>query len=246
VRLCLHESVNARLLRRHSNRVPVSLPDLGVASLSEPFGRNSVPNSDGDETKSSKKNRGDRDSTVTGALIARRGTILVALISVVGAVVVAVINLSGQPAKGAGDQGASTGSPSQKTAEVQQEKAPADSASGQVKLDAGMGVDLDEPNPKAVPVSGANGDIDLYFDGSSMSSNRLGLSYYYGSESGAQAQCPKVIADGDHVVPGPAVDFAGGQSCLRTSKGVIGWISVNDVKRSANSSYEVLNYKLFH
>lgn len=203
---------------------------------------------DGDRSMSNDKTkRSEKDSTVTVALIARRGTIVVALISLVGAVVVALINLSAQPVKGAGGQDGSTAPSSLVATGVQQQKsAPAEAVSGQVKLDEGMGVDLDDPQPKPVSVSGPNGDIDLYFDGSYISSNRSGLSYYYGNESGAQSQCPKVISEGEHVIPGPVVETTGGQSCLRTSKGTVGWIGVNDIKLSGNAHYIVYNYKLFH
>jgi len=198
------------------------------------------------------KNVKSSDPTVTAALVTRRGAILVAVITavigLVSAVVVALINTSAQPAKGADNRSLpSTSAPSSQatTGVPQQQSTPGDTVPEQVKLDAGTGVDLDAPGAGPVSASGPNGDVDLYYDGGNLTSNRKGLFYYYGTEQEAKAQCPKIVSEGKGTVPGPQVIFAGGQQCLRTSKGTAGWISVNDVKIDDNSGYMVLNYKLF-
>ncbi|GAB3745840.1 hypothetical protein GCM10027598_83100 [Amycolatopsis oliviviridis] len=212
-----------------------------------------MTNNDRAQSKTARAGTGKHsDPSVTAAHVTRRGAILAAVITaVIGAVatvVVALINSGAQPAKGAEDRGApaTPGSSSQAAAVApQQQSTPGEAVPEQVKLDAKTGVDLDGPNVVPVSTTGPNGDIDLYYDGGNLTSNRKGLFYYYGTEKEAKEQCPKVVSEGKDAVPGPQVIFAGGQQCLRTSKGTAGWISVNDVKIDDNSGYMVINYKVF-
>ncbi|UMP04504.1 hypothetical protein [Amycolatopsis sp. EV170708-02-1] len=210
-----------------------------------------MTNNDHDREKTNRaRNAKTPDPTVTAALVSRRGVILAAVITAVlglmGAVLVALINTSAQPAKGADDRGTPPRSSTQSAAGTQhQESKPAEAVPEQVKLDADTAVDLDEPGASPLSAPGPNGDMDLHFDGSTLASNRSGLFYYHGTEQEATAQCPKIVSEGKGTVPGPEVIFTGGQHCLRTSRGTVGWLSVNDVKIAANSGYIVLNYKLF-
>ncbi|WP_233629640.1 hypothetical protein [Amycolatopsis sp. WAC 04197] len=210
-----------------------------------------MTNNDRDRKKTNRPgNVKTSDPAVTAAFVSRRGVILAALITavvgLVSAVLVALINTSAQPAKGADDRSTpSTPSSQSATGTQQKENKPAEAVPEQVKLDADTAVDLDKPGATAASATGPNGDMDLHFDGSNLSSNRSGLFYYYGTEQEAATQCPKIVSEGKGPVPGPEVIFAGGQHCLRTSQGTVGWLSVNDVKIAANSGYIVLNYKLF-
>ncbi|MFD5096068.1 hypothetical protein ACFWMR_36075 [Amycolatopsis thailandensis] len=192
------------------------------------------------------------DPAVTAALVSRRGAIMAAAITavlgLVGAIVVALINTGSQPAKGAEAQGSpsTSGSSSQAASGTQpQEDKPAEGVPEQVKIDAGTGADLDGSRVAPVSATGPSGDIDLFYDGGNLTSNRSGLFYYYGTEQEAKVACPKIVSEGKDVVPGPEVISTGGKHCLRTSKGTVGWIGVNDVKIDDNSGYIVLNYKLF-
>lgn len=208
-----------------------------------------MTNNDRDRSETNRARNGKSpDPAVTAALVSRRGAILAAVITatvgLVGAVIVALINTSAQPAKGADDRGAASTSPNATSAQPQETK-PAEAPAEQVKLDADMGVDLDQPRATPVSASGPNGDMDLHFSGSYLAANRTGLFYYYGTEQEAKIQCPKIVSEGKGTVPGPTVISAGGQLCLRTSKGTVGWLSANDVKIGENSGYIVLNYKLF-
>ncbi|MFI9454097.1 hypothetical protein [Amycolatopsis sp. NPDC052450] len=207
-----------------------------------------MTNNDSGRSKTDRARNADTaEPAVTAALVSRRGAILAAVITavvgLVGTVVVALINTGSQPVKGAAVPSAS--SPQEVTSAGEQENKPAEAVPEQVKIDADMGADLDEPRVTPVSTSGPNGDIDLHFDGNYLASNRSGLFYYYGTEQEAKAQCPKIVSEGKGKVPGPEVLFTGGQHCLRTSKGTAGWLSVNDVKIDGNSGYIVLNYKLF-
>lgn len=205
-----------------------------------------MTNSDRTQSKLKRKEiREPRDPAVTVALITRRGTILAALIAVVGAVFVALININVQPARNASDRG-SLIAPSLQGTTSKRGNTPADAVPEQVKLDGGMGVDLDESHPSPVLTSGPDGDIDLYFGGGALAANRSGLFYYYGTDSEASTQCSEIVSEGQQSVPGPTVTFAGTHFCLRTSNGTIGWISINDVKVSGDAGYIVINYKLFH
>ncbi|SDU14397.1 hypothetical protein [Amycolatopsis keratiniphila] len=210
-----------------------------------------MTNNDRDRKKTNRPvNAKTSDPAVTAAFVSRRGVILAALITavvgLVSAVLVALINTSAQPAKGADDRSTPSTSSSQSAAGTQQqEKKPAEAVPEQVKLEADTAVDLDVPGATPVSAPGPNGDLDLHFDGSNFASNRSGLFYYHGTEQEATTQCPKIVSEGKGTVPGPEVIFTGGQHCLRTSKGTVGWLSVNDVKIATNSGYLVLNYKLF-
>jgi hypothetical protein len=111
----------------------------------------------------------------------------------------------------------------------------------QVQIDAGTGVDLDVGTPELVPASGPNGDLDLHFDGTSLTAARAGLFNYYGTEGEAPVGCPKIVASEQPVVGG----VYDGVFCLRTTEGTIGWINFNDIKMKPETGYVVINYKLF-
>lgn len=124
--------------------------------------------------------------------------------------------------------------------------AQASAVSSQVRLEAGTGVDIDVPDPRAVDTAGPNGPIDLFFDGQSVRVTRSAMYYYSGGEDAASTGCPKVVAN-DRPAPGGGVSLsAGSQFCMRTSEGKISWVGCNDVKPAGDhTGYLVLNFRLF-
>lgn len=202
--------------------------------------------------------RGQRkhvDPTVQAARITRRGTFVTAAATVVAALITAIIAAYNVGS----DQGEANATPSTVTvvspvttsasgsgpASPTDDASSAGDASAQIRLDDGTGVDLDVPDPRAVEANGPNGDIDLYFD-SGLAVNRSAMYYFSGTENEAAVGCPKAVAN-DRPAPGGAtVVTAGGQFCIRTSDGTIGWISCNDAEYSSSrTGYIVLNYRLF-
>jgi hypothetical protein len=126
---------------------------------------------------------------------------------------------------------------------VRTSSAPSNSNSvpEQVQLDADTGIDLDAVAPQPTSASGPNGDLDLHFDGTSLTAGRSGLFHYFGTEGDARVGCPKIVASERPVAGGVYT----GDFCLRTSAGTIGWVNVNDVKMDDETGYMVVNYKLF-
>jgi hypothetical protein len=125
------------------------------------------------------------------------------------------------------------------------EAVPASDVAAQVRLDSGTGVDIDVADPRVVETSGPNGEIDLYFDDRGLTVTHAAMFYYYGTEADANVGCPKAVAN-DSPAPGPSVMASGGQFCIRTSTGEVGWIGCNDYKATDNrTGYIVLNYRLF-
>jgi hypothetical protein len=193
------------------------------------------------------------DPAVQAARISRRGTFVTAAATIVAAFVGGIFAAY----KVGSDQGAAAAAPSTVTvvetvtgpvpgtSSPSDEALPVNDVSAQVQLDSGTGVDVDEAEPRAVETSGPNEGIDLYYDDGGLSVNRAGLFYYSGTESDAEVGCPKAVAQ-DSPAPIPTVMAPGGQFCLRTSTGAVGWISCNDIEiTSDRTGYIVLNYRLF-
>jgi hypothetical protein len=195
------------------------------------------------------------DPTVQVAHVNRRG----AIITAVCGVLVALIGAFGAYVAGR-KQGVdiatqaavtvtvtATGAAQDSTSADEQEPSESDVPVGanavpaQVQIDVGTGVDLDAVTPKPVSASGPNGDLDLHFDGTSLTAARAGLFSYYGTEGDAAVGCPKVAASGQPVSGG----VYDGDFCLRTTEGTIGWVNVNDIKMNPEAGYVVINYKLF-
>ncbi|OLF07467.1 hypothetical protein BU204_35585 [Actinophytocola xanthii] len=79
-----------------------------------------------------------------------------------------------------------------------------------------------------------------------MAANRSAMYYFSGTENEAKAGCSKTVANDTPAPGGATAVSAGGQFCIRTSDGRIGWISCNDAEyNSSRTGYIVLNYRLF-
>ncbi|MEU4526551.1 hypothetical protein AB0F52_48490 [Amycolatopsis sp. NPDC024027] len=195
------------------------------------------------------------DPAVQAARITRRGTVITAM----GTVIAALIGGLFAAYKVGNDQGAAGVPP--RTVTVMSTAPGANSPAGsapltslaptsgvpaQVRIAALSGIDVDASDPQPVNADGANGDIDLYFDGQ-LSANRSAIFRYSGTEKEAAVGCRNAVADDRLAVGGPfLVVWVGDQFCVRTSQGKVSWISCNDIKHGGPpSGYIVLNYRLF-
>ncbi|WP_309111644.1 hypothetical protein [Saccharothrix sp.] len=200
------------------------------------------------------------DPAVQAAHVNRRGAVAVGVIAAVATLAAAVITAYSTGRK----QGADASPPSTVTV-VQTVAGPASgtdtksasvpTTSGivragngvprQIQIDTGMGVDLDVADPRPVEASGPNGDLDLYFGKDMLSASQSSLIFYGGTQYDAETECPKLL---ESTTGHPSTPSAvGGQYCYRTSKGTVGWISVNSVDFDSGPpiNHVVLNYKLF-